>query len=184
MPESLHRPYKLKKTDKEVENLIEKINGIWVANNPKDHQFIQFDCYILLKAHIDQPDLVTVKKYVRKKKDHLQGFPPDHVETIKELKIGCGLKVNEIETLKKLTKNAEFQLLKLEQQIEKLTNQAKGMATAREQKNQIENIRKCSKNLSESLASVPHLDYESKLKVKEKLEEVNEDISQAYRYID
>ena len=186
MPENLYKPV----ISKENNNFLSSINDAWKENNPKKHQCLKLNNYLIVRCKasedVNQVSVTSEKREkTKKKKDAIKDFPEELRATIKSLQEECDLTQTQIRQLKKELKNKELKKLDLEKQIAFLKNKA-GILQNEKRRKKIKDdfVRKYKAFFACLDPELKDLDPDSKEELRDMLNNMTGAITDALAYLD
>lgn len=153
-----------------LQNCCKEITKVKTQLNPKDHQCIAMDGYIIFEGDY-HPDGIVTYKVPRKDIDYeIDKFPEEYQEEVQKLQKDLNLTKMEVKELLKKVKYLNVQIDNLEKRLEILRNNAKQLKNNKDMKKQIVHFYNSYSKFSECLTSdLANCDPETKNKIKKEL---------------
>jgi len=167
-----YRPVDAKEKSR-VENLQschKEITKVITQVNPKDHQCIAMDGYIIFQGNY-HPDGIVTYKIPRKDTDYeFDKFPEEYQEEVQKLQKELNLTKKQVNELHKTVKSLNVQINDLEKRLEILRSNANQIKNNKNTEKHINNFFKTYEKFSECLTSdLASYDRETKNKIKKEL---------------
>lgn len=156
-----------------IENLqscYEEIKKLIAQVNPKDHQCIAMDKFIIFEGDYHPDGIVNYKTPSKKVDYEFDKFPEEYQEEVQKLQKDLNLTKKQVNELHKTVKSLNVQINDLEKRLEILRNNAKQIKDNKNMEKQINNFFKTYEKFSECLTSdLASYDPETKNKIKNEL---------------